>query len=191
MCTLACTDTYTHAHVHTRADMPRYIHTYIPTYTHKCRHIQTDTCIHTHIHPSIHPSVRPSIHACMHACMHVGTDACNMYKMYIYICICIYIYMDTEEMAVVPALLQPTIFSGFVCFSLYIYTHIYIHTIHTKHTYTHTSMIIHACIPTTHIHAYIRLCTCIHTWSLGRWAAFKLCFASQTLRLAPNLKGKP
>ena len=186
-----CTYTYTHAHVHTRADMPRYIHTYIPTYTHKCRHIQTDTCIHTHIHPSIHPSVRPSIHACMHACMHVGTDACNMYKMYIYICICIYIYMDTEEMAVVPALLQPTIFSGFVCFSLYIYTHIYIHTIHTKHTYTHTSMIIHACIPTTHIHAYIRLCTCIHTWSLGRWAAFKLCFASQTLRLAPNLKGKP
>ena len=151
----------------------------------------TDRHVHTYTHPSIHPSVRPSVHPCMHACMHVGTDACNMYKMYIYICICIYIYMDTEEMAVVPALLQPTIFSGFVCFSLYIYTHIYIHTIHTKHTYTHTSMIIHACIPTTHIHAYIRLCTCIHTWSLGRWAAFKLCFASQTLRLAPNLKGKP
>lgn len=83
------------------------------------------------------------------------------------------------------------LFSVVLYVSLYIYTHIYIHTIHTKHTYTHTSMIIHACIPTTHIHAYIRLCTCIHTWSLGRWAAFKLCFASQTLRLAPNLKGKP
>ena len=62
-------------------------------------------------------------------------------------------------MAVVPALLQPTIFSGFVCFSLYIYTHIYIHTIHTKHTYTHTCMhtyYAHTCLHTfVHMHTYM------------------------------------
>ena len=59
-------------------------------------------------------------------------------------------------MAVVPALLQPTIFSGFVCFSLYIYTHL--HTHHTYKTYIHTYIHDHPCMHTYYAH------TCLHTF---------------------------
>ena len=163
MCTLACTDTYTHAHVHTRADMPRYIHTYIPTYTHKCRHIQTDTCIHTHIHPSIHPSVRPSIHACMHACMHVGTDACNMYKMYIYMYMYIHIYGYRRDGCGACAF-ATNYFQWFCMFlSIYIHTSTYTPYIQNIHTHIHPWSSMHAYLLRTYMPTYV----CAHAYIHG------------------------